>query len=187
MTTAIAPSKYLQRPKQRGTLGLWKRPERGYAYFQWRYLVTLCCLQLTQCKSCPARDLHSNACGIRCYIERHIRLRLSDRYAGCWPRYRTCLYHIHLFAAISTFLKMWYRQDTWSDLQLFMGLNVLLVLLGGYIKGTLLETSLTEHGFFSSDFWRRTYSVRPCPSHPHAFLLADTNQYSRMMLAFERY
>ena len=51
------------------------------------------------------------------------------------------------------------RQDTWSDLQLFMALNVALVLLGGYVKGTFLDSTIEKHGFVSVEFWERVYSV----------------------------
>ena len=40
-----------------------------------------------------------------------------------------------------------------------MLLNVALVLLGGYQKATLIEQSLSEHGFISQAFWGRIYSV----------------------------
>lgn len=40
-----------------------------------------------------------------------------------------------------------------------MLLNVMLVLLGGYIKATFLDSSLAEHGFISIEFWERIYSV----------------------------
>lgn len=50
------------------------------------------------------------------------------------------------------------RRDTWSDLQLFMALNFALVLLGGYLKGALLDSS-AEGAFISAASWERVYSA----------------------------
>ena len=54
------------------------------------------------------------------------------------------------------------RRDTWSDLQLSMALNCVLVLLGGYLKATLLDSAM-DHGVFSEEFWQRIYSVGHSP------------------------
>ncbi|KAK9808551.1 hypothetical protein WJX73_007473 [Symbiochloris irregularis] len=51
-----------------------------------------------------------------------------------------------------------WRRDTWSDLQLFMALNFALVLLGGYLKGALLDPA-GDGAFISKAFWERVYSI----------------------------
>ena len=52
---------------------------------------------------------------------------------------------------------MW--QDSWSDVQLLVAINVCLVVLGGWIKGALIDP--LDPGGKANSLWTNTYDVRP--------------------------
>ena len=50
------------------------------------------------------------------------------------------------------------RQDSWSDVQLLLAINVCLVVLGGWAKGAFIDP--LESGAPHHSLWTNTYEVR---------------------------
>ena len=62
------------------------------------------------------------------------------------------------------------RQDSWSDVQLLVAINVCLVVLGGWLKGAFIDP--LDPGSKANSLWTNTYDVRALPApwpdrHPH--------------------
>lgn len=49
-------------------------------------------------------------------------------------------------------------QDSWSDVQLLVAINVFLVVLGGWLKGALIDP--LDPGSKANSLWTNTYDVR---------------------------
>ena len=56
-----------------------------------------------------------------------------------------------------------WRTDTTSDLQLILGLNILLVILGSTAKRALIDPLEGDH----DSLWIDIYDVRPPAANPH--------------------
>ena len=74
--------------------------------------------------------------------------RKGEKKTGGWDEFwQTLLYQYFLW-----------RRDTWSDLQLFMVINTLLLLLGGVIQGHMMPSGEEDkNGVFY--FWNSLYSI----------------------------
>ena len=58
------------------------------------------------------------------------------------------------------------RQDSWSDVQLLLAINVCLVVLGGWAKGVFIDP--LESGAPHRSLWTNTYEVRRAGARQHA-------------------
>ena len=54
-------------------------------------------------------------------------------------------------------------QDSWSDVQLLLAINVCLVVLGGWAKGVFIDP--LESGAPHRSLWTNTYEVRRAVLH----------------------
>ena len=62
------------------------------------------------------------------------------------------------FALHNRMVACYARQDSWSDVQLLLAINVCLVVLGGWAKGVFIDP--LESGAPHHSLWTNTYEVR---------------------------